>query len=333
MSMQSCVQVGDGSQVGEARRAAARLAQTLPLSDSRRSDAAIVATELATNLARHATHGRLLLQALRSSGAEWLELMAIDGGPGIPDLPRVLQDGHSSGGTLGTGFGAVRRLSDAFDVFSTPGKGTVVLSRIRTGAAPVDSPFVVGATSLPAPHEDVCGDAWRVAERGRDLALLVADGLGHGALADEAARRAVTAFEQDPFDEDQSFFDRAHRTLGGSRGAAAARAVVTGADLRYAGIGNIAGSLIAPDVSRGLPSQNGTVGVDQRRKVNSSAYRWPERGLLLMHSDGISSRWSVTDYPGLIVRHPAVIAAVIARDFTRGRDDATAVVVSATGKG
>jgi hypothetical protein len=96
--------------------------------------------------------------------------------------------------------------------------------------------------------------------------------------------------------------------------------------VRFAGFGNIAGTLVGGDRHKGLPSQNGTVG-KELRKVSSTSAEWPDRGLLVMHSDGVNARWTLTSYPGLIVRHPAVIANVLCRDFLRGRDDATVVVI------
>jgi serine/threonine protein phosphatase PrpC len=63
------------------------------------------------------------------------------------------------------------------------------------------------------------------------------------------------------------------------------------------------------------------------RKAQQLAYDWPERALLIMHSDGVSNRWSLDAHEGLIGRHPAVVAAVLLRDFGRGRDDATVLVV------
>jgi len=49
---------------------------------------------------------------------------------------------------------------------------------------------------------------------------------------------------------------------------------------------------------------------------------------LIMYSDGLQSRWNLQDYPGLVHRHPAVIASVLHRDFCRGRDDVTVLVVA-----
>jgi hypothetical protein len=102
--------------------------------------------------------------------------------------------------------------------------------------------------------------------------------------------------------------------------------------VQYSGIGNIAGSLVSSERCRGLASQNGTVGVQIRSHVSTFSHVMPAPGVLLMHSDGITSRWSFDHYPGLLLRHPAVIAGVLSRDFVRGRDDATMLVVSRSRK-
>jgi hypothetical protein len=251
----------------------------------------------------------------------------------MTDVQRCLQDGYSSVGTPGNGLGAVKRLSDEFDIHSTSGKGTVIVSRIATSPAS-SNVFAIGAVCLAAPGEDVCGDTWRSVEREREIAVMVADGLGHGPEAAIAARLAGVAFEGEPFAPPDQFYQTAHRTLNGSRGAALARAVISSSgDVQFSGIGNIAGSLIGSERSRGLASQNGTVGVQIRSHVSTFSYAMPVPGVLLMHSDGITSRWSLDQYPGLLLRHPAVIAGVLSRDFVRGRDDATVLVVGRSRKG
>jgi hypothetical protein len=220
----------------------------------------------------------------------------------------------------------VRRLSALFDICSAP-SGTAIVSRIGPGAAvgPGAGGFEWAGISLPAPGETVCGDSWRVAEAGGECAVMVADGLGHGPLAAEAAARAAGVFDATPFEDAVALIDRAHRALAGSRGAALAVARIGGA-LRYAGVGNIAGLLNGGERPRGLASQNGTVGL-QMRKPLVLDYPWPPQGRLVMHSDGLSHRWTLESYPGLALRHPALAAAVLWRDHARGRDDATIVVV------
>jgi hypothetical protein len=180
--------------------------------------------------------------------------------------------------------------------------------------------------STPAPHEQVCGDAWRVAERDGEIAVMMADGLGHGPLAAEAALRAACSFEEQAFAGPGAFCDRAHVALNGSRGAALAAAHATGPVLRYAGVGNISGSIVSHADSRGMFSQNGIVGV-QMRKAQQLEYEWSDRAVLIMHSDGLTSRWSIHAYDGLFAKHPAIIAATLHRDHVRGRDDATILVV------
>jgi anti-sigma regulatory factor (Ser/Thr protein kinase) len=304
------------------------MAEEAALSDTECGAVGVVVTELASNLSKYGSDGRVLLQVLRRRSGRCLEVLAVDSGPGMSDVQRCLRDGFSTRGTPGTGLGAVRRMATEFDIHSIPGAGTVVMARVGAQCGrPVESGYQWAAVSAPAPNELVCGDAWRVVERDGEIALLVADGLGHGPFAAEAADRAAEVFEASAFDAPGEFVERAHRALSGSRGAALAAAhVARNGVVHYAGVGNIAGSLVTSSQSRGMFSQNGTVGL-QVHKIKQMAYDWPERALLIMHSDGVSNRWSLDAHEGLIGRHPAVVAAVLLRDFGRGRDDATVVVV------
>jgi hypothetical protein len=75
-----------------------------------------------------------------------------------------------------------------------------------------------------------------------------------------------------------------------------------------------------------MVSHNGTVGAEMR-KVQEFVYRWPKGAPVVFHSDGITTHWDLQAYPGLASRQSALIAGVIFRDFQRGRDDATVVVL------
>src|SRR5262249_48942962 len=146
-------------------------------------------------------------------------------------------------------------------------------------------------------------------------ALLVVDGLGHGAPAAAAAAAAVAAFGARPFSEPEQAMRELHRSLNGTRGAAAACAVLDPENslLYYAGVGNIAGVIAVAGAQRGLLSHNGTLGAVMRR-AQQLDYPWSAGSVLVMHSDGLSSRWSLAAYENLAARHPAVIAAVLFRD-------------------
>jgi hypothetical protein len=173
----------------------------------------------------------------------------------------------------------------------------------------------------------VCGDAWAAPQHHDRSVVLVADGLGHGLLAAEAARTAVRVFRDNPLLGPLAVLSAIHAALRGTRGAAVAVAEtdLNARVLRYAGVGNIAGCVLADGVSRSMVSQNGTVG-HEVRKLQEFSYPFPPGATLLMHSDGLVSRWNLGPYPGLVGRDPALIAGVLYRDFERGRDDATVVV-------
>lgn len=321
--------VRDSSHVGEARRAASALARLHGMAETEAGAVAIVATELGNNLWRYAPGGTLSMQWLTTPGAGTLEIVATDRGPGMEDVSRCIVDGYSTGGTPGTGLGAVKRLSAEFDAYSQPGKGTVIVSRIPISQTGRDSAAAVhwAAYSKPMAGEVECGDAWCVSATADAARFFVVDGLGHGPVAAVAANAAVASFRQHPNSAPRQFLEQAHGNLSGTRGAAAAILRVefqTGA-VSYAGIGNIAACLIGSGGQKGLISHNGTLGA-QARKFQAFDYVWPAGGLLVMHSDGIKTRWSLAEYPGLTMRHPAVIAAILARDSSRGTDDVTVVV-------
>jgi hypothetical protein len=121
-----------------------------------------------------------------------------------------------------------------------------------------------------------------------------------------------------------------HVALRATRGAALALADVdvAGASVRYAGVGNIASAIFGGGAAQHLVSHNGTVGLG-RVKAREFAYRWPPGAILVMASDGLQTRWTLEDHPGLSARSPSVIAAVLFRDHPRGHDDATVVVMKA----
>jgi anti-sigma regulatory factor (Ser/Thr protein kinase) len=330
-------EIADLSRVGEARRAAVLSAEALGFDEVAAGRVALIATELGSNLFRHARGGRLLVGVVEGPGGDRVvELLSLDSGPGVTDLGACLEDGYSTGSTPGTGLGAVRRLSNEFDAFSQVPFGTVILARVAAKSSsgsnshtpPAAGAFEVGAVALAAPGETVCGDSWSVVREERRLSLLVADGLGHGPIAREAAEAAVDEFEVEAFRAPSEVLGRVHRQLRSTRGAAVAMVQVDGEDdeLVFCGAGNIAGRLISGIVDRTLMSQHGTAGV-QIRSLRDVKYPWPEHALLVMHSDGLTTRWTIDAAPGLLRRHPSVIAAWLIRDQARGRDDVTVVVV------
>jgi hypothetical protein len=158
------------------------------------------------------------------------------------------------------------------------------------------------------------------------LAVMVVDGLGHGPGAADAARAAVRAFEAGPSREPATHLAAMHEALRSTRGAAAAVARIDRGrrSVAFAAVGNVAGAIVAGGATRRLVSMSGTLG-HQVHRINEFTCPWHDDAVLLMHSDGLATRWGLDRYPGLAERHPALVAGVLFRDFQRGRDDATVV--------
>jgi len=317
------VRVTDESCVGEARRASSRAALEAGLEPELQSAAAIAASELATNLLKHAREGEIIAQA--HAGA--VDILSLDKGPGIANLERALTDGYSTAGTSGTGLGAVRRQASYFDVYSLEGRGTAVLARVGKPARST-SAFEWGAVCVPAPGEEVCGDACGVNALDDELMLVVADGLGHGSLAAVASSAVLRAFDEHGASAPSVMLKAAHVALASTRGAAVAamRASARTRKVAYAGIGNIEAAFVSDGKRNGLVSFGGIVG-GAAFKARELEYAWPMGGVLVLHSDGLQSRWSLESYPGLLRRHPSLISAVLYRDFRRGRDDVTVLTL------
>jgi anti-sigma regulatory factor (Ser/Thr protein kinase) len=322
--------VQDAGAVGAVRRAAVALGDELGLSQPRLADLAIVAAEMASNLYKHTTDGIALVQAVRRRGVGGVEILAIDKGPGMRDISASVVDGQSTVGTLGIGLGAIRRQSSEYDAYSWPGFGTVIAATVwANGAVPPDlGGFAARGIVRPMSGEEVSGDGYGIRASGAGhLQIMLCDGLGHGPLAAAAARAAEAEFREAPEAGPKDLLEHIHRRLGHTRGA-----VVTVVEvdpehdrLRFAGVGNVAGSIVDGAQRRMMMAQPGIAG-HARPHVREIELPCPPGALVVLHSDGVVDRWSLSDQPGLAERSPVVVAATILRDAGTRRDDAAVLV-------
>lgn len=324
--LQTSVAIDDRSSIGDARRAANGVAQSLGFDQSRCSDISIVVTELATNVLLHAGGGELLISPVEA-GAVWLDILALDSGPGIRDVTRAFEDGVSTAGSAGQGLGAVERLSDTVSLYSVPGAGTVVFCRFSPAAASTAAP--VGVVSIPIAGEVQCGDSYLILPGARRSLVMLVDGLGHGPIAAEAAAEAVKAVRAASKENLNEIMTFTHNALKATRGAAMSvvlidyeRSIAT-----YAGVGNVSATIGNGAITRNLVSRNGTLGAVLPR-VQEYSYPFEPGMMLLMFSDGLNSRCGFNGYSGILNRPPALVAGLLYRDFKRGHDDATVILAS-----
>lgn len=321
--------VSDRSQVAQARRLVSDQAAKIGLPRDRIDQTDIVVTELATNLLKHGGGGFIHARLYSDAGGSGLEVLALDRGRGMADFGRCMEDGYSTAGSPGTGLGAIKRLTDEMRAYSRPGLGTAIMVRIlhRPGTG---RGMLAGAVLAPYPGEQVCGDNWAFSHPQAGPTLLLADGAGHGVDAARAAEAAIQTFAAHIHLSCEEIVAALHRTLAPTRGAAVAVARVDMAAraVRFVGVGNISAILVHSSGARHMVSHNGTAGHVAPR-IREFTYEFDGSPLVILHSDGLATRWDIAAYPGLTVQHPSLVAGVLLRDHRRGRDDASVVAMRA----
>lgn len=327
------ITVTEPGQAGGARRAAAAWALREGLGEEFGGRVALVVTELAKNLALHTTHGgTLVVRRLAAEGNAGASVLSLDRGPGLDNFSPCLRDGYSTAGTAGIGLGGVQRMSHRFEAHSQRGIGTALFAELwdrpPASGANESSPRA-GGVSVPIRGETECGDAWAEQHGVGWSRYFMADGLGHGPLAADAAQAARRVFEVGAKLGLPELLRAMHEKMRETRGAAVAVAHLDLAarQVIYTGIGNITGAVVTPEKTSHLVSHSGTVGVVLPTNPREFTYALPADSLLVMHSDGLKTQWQIGRYAGLAARHPELIAGVLYRDFSRGSDDTTVAVI------
>lgn len=317
--------------VMQARQMAGQAARQVGFPPSVVERVMLATSELATNLMKYATGGQLVVVP-RTGG---LDVLATDRGPGIARVQDSLRDGYSTTGTLGLGLGGVQRMAGEFDIYSRYGEGTTVLARWvhDESVEPSSAEVNVGAALAAAPGETLCGDNWVVARAEGVSTVVLSDGLGHGPDAADASAAVMENVLADPAASPADLLASMDAGMVTRRGAtvAVAQFHVQRSTMLFCGVGNSTVRLIAGDGSyEALVSTPGIVGRRQRsgKRVSSVARSWDGRGWLVMHTDGISERWSAAENLDVLDHDPATAAGWLLGAYGRRRDDACVVVVS-----
>lgn len=273
-----------------------------------------VAADMAAHLVQRGQAGRMLVRSAEWGGQRGVELLSADG----------------AGTYAAADVRAIAAAADQCEVYTAPGHGTAMMVRLsngpQTGAPPEH--FLVGSRVEPIEGEVVSGDASAVEQHDDRVVVLVADGLGHGEEAAAASAAAVAELRVHHREPVENIAAHVHRALRLTRGAAIALAEIDLETclLRFCGIGNITARLLTGGGVRELVSLYGIAGY-QRPRIQVFTRSWSDDALLLMHSDGLSSRWNAADYPGLHLQHPQLAASTMMRDAASARDDALVLAV------
>ena len=328
--------ISDRSYMSNARREISKIASTMEFSDEQKGKIDIIISELTSNLIKHnAVNGEILVKQIEENNCKGLEIISVDNGPGMAHPQRMMEDGVSTYGSKGEGLGAIKRLSNVFDLYSQPAIGTFILSRLFTKVDNTNIVLIpskinmdVKVVMVPKAGEKVCGDGFSVIHLDNQISIFALDGLGHGSDANIASQEAATVFKTCNRNSPSEVLKIVHNTIRKTRGVVAGLANIDFKTdtVAYCGIGNIAAKIIYPEGSKNLISYNGTVGHIIPNTLNNHFFNWQKSSTLVLHSDGLKARWDFSKYPGIEKHDTSLIAAVLYKDNTRIIDDAMVLV-------
>lgn len=286
----------------------------------------IIVAEMVSNLVKHAGGGQVLVKLMEENGLQGIELVSIDGGPGMLDVSRMVSDGVSTRNTLGHGLGAMKRLSQKFQVYSIKDWGTVILCRVFEEDPPrflKPAKAEIRSAILPKPGEEKCGDGFYYTVSADRIKLFAGDGLGHGPHAAHAVELAGEAFHACTECDPVEIIRFMHQAVKKSRGLVGTVAVFDFKDKKWTicGIGNILTKVISNVSSKTYMSYNGIIGLNMPNTMKAQEIDYESGQYVVMCSDGIKSRWDTVKYPGILRYDLNMLSAAILKDFARQTDD------------
>ncbi len=290
----------------------------------------IIVAEITSNFDKYTNGGEVLCAVQGLGNDQYMELIAIDNGPGFNDLQHMMTDGVSSGSTLGHGLGSIKRLSDFFSIYSVKGWGTVLVSRVyKTDARTENRRIVVRGIVVPKPTEKVSGDGFIYKFSERYFKLFLMDGLGHGPDANKAVEEGFGIFKLCPSHDPAEIIRYLHPPLKKTRGGVGTVLVYDGLSDDYAilGVGNISSKIVSSTEVKNVMPYNGIIGHNIPNTMTSHQISAKEYKLIVMCSDGIKTRWDISKYPHILRYDPIILAAAIYKDFARHTDDMSVVVI------
>jgi anti-sigma regulatory factor (Ser/Thr protein kinase) len=318
----------DGASVSLARTKVREEGARLGLGEETIGALAIIISELANNQLAHGARGQVAVQAIERGGIAGLEIVAADEGRGFADPTRAFEGAARVTTSLGTGLAGVRSLSDEVDVDIRLGEGTCIRARKFGARAPHRREVAILAR--PCTGERMSGDQAGFERTDDGLLLFVADGLGHGPEARKAADHVLRAIRRGEGLASVELLRAADAALARSRGAVGAVAQLDEADasIDFASVGNVATQVVRFRQTRMFTGSSFVLGMPTAapKRIASESIPVDTSDVIVMCSDGISSRFTLEERRDLLHASPVEIAHHVLETFGQDNDDATVLV-------
>jgi len=325
-------------QISETQSSVKEIARQLGYKSVALEEISILVSELANNIVKFPMEGKIVINTFSYDHKTGIDIVSIDHGKGIENIEIALRDGYSTSGSMGAGLGAVKRLSDEFDIYSQPQNPiysetkpiTVVFARkwLNKPSTVKNFESKIGYITRPLPGFDENGDAIYVSQSGNEIFAAVIDGIGHGYEASIASQLAWDYLNKNKNEQPETLLRDLHDALYHTRGVVIAIAKINKSEKKmiYSGIGNISASVYNSPVSVHPVTMNGTLGRIINH-VKAYEYEWIPRSILTMYSDGISTKFDMAYYSQLQLQHPGLIAHVVFNGYSKEIDDASILII------
>lgn len=326
------------------KRDIANYAKKIGFSEKEIEEISIVVTELGENLITHeAISGEILYSAIMEVDRKGIEIISIDKGPGIANIEAVMEDGYSSKKSLGIGLGAVKRLMNEISIesttknlssiyFSEKVPGTKIITRKYLKTQDIESPRRLQKTTFSVFTRSKLGESFNgdnfVLKSFMNKTLFgVIDGLGHGKGASIASNLTRVCILENFSKELDVLIKLLHEKLRKTRGVALSLGLIDHQHnlFKYIGIGNVLTRIFNTSEPLRPVNYNGTLGVSLR-KYKILEYPWANNNIIIMTSDGISSKYELDDFLDVMHNHPMVIGHKIFKKYGKYQDDATILI-------
>lgn len=338
------IRIEEPHEVSLARREIANFSKKIGFKEKEIEQISLAVTELGENLIKHETDKGVIKYFYFEEGLKsGIEIVSSDRGPGIADINVVIEDGFSSKNSLGIGLGAVKRMMSEFTIKNKSlNQNSRLIEEKKVGTKIITRKYLIPENVLASEFtkktifsvfsrgklgELYNGDNYVLKHFNNFTLFSVIDGLGHGRGADLASIEARACILENYDKTLEEILNLVHNRLKKTRGAALSIGLIDFKKMifKYAGIGNVLTRVYNSLEPIRPVNYNGTLGV-ALRTYKVMEYNWNVNNVIVMTSDGISTRYNLDDHPEFKYKHPMIIGNNIFKEFGKNHDDATILI-------
>jgi serine/threonine protein phosphatase PrpC len=186
-----------------------------------------------------------------------------------------------------------------------------------------------GVATRPHVGSILNGDTYLIKRWGDEALVGVIDGLGHGPHAHHASQVARYYIERHYEQSVEALFAGVGRECQSTGGGvmALARFDCARGRFHFGSVGNVEARVFESPEPVSFMILRGVVGLKTAPKPAVTEHAWAPGSVLVLHSDGLTTRWRWSDYPHFAGASATAIARELLRRQAKDNDDATVVVV------